>query len=106
MLIRMLAVASLVVAAAACADDSELSDRDPSQADDVVNPATQTNPTDQPSQAEGLVMAPNRARCASDGPCSPACDQGMLVDIHVPEGNCVVFDCSWNGTPDVGGCHP
>jgi hypothetical protein len=106
MLIRMLAVASLVVAAAACADDSELSDRDPSQADDVINPATQTDSDSQPTQAEGLVLMPNSVKCQSDGPCSAACSQQLVVDLHVPSGNCITFDCSWNGTPDVGGCHP
>jgi hypothetical protein len=106
MIIRMLAVASLVVAAAACADDSDFSDRDPSQANDVENPATQQTDNQTQSQAEGLVLKPNRLQCQADGPCSPSCDQGLVIDLHVPSGNCVTFDCSWNNSPDVGGCHP
>ena len=104
MLIRMLAVASIAVVAA-CADG--MNDPDPSETSDVDNPTVSTQPPEgSMDQAEGLVLAPNRARCLSDGPCSPQCDQGMITDIHVPTGACVVFDCSWNGTPDVGGCHP
>ena len=107
MLIRMLAVASLVVAAACAADDP--SDGDPSQSNDVQNP----NVADQPPEgstvpAEGLVLNTRRTECASDGPCSPACaTNDEVIDIHVPNGQCVTFDCTAEGAGiDVGGCHP
>ncbi|MBA3460402.1 MAG: hypothetical protein H0T46_10605 [Deltaproteobacteria bacterium] len=100
----MLAVASIAVVAA-CADG--VNDTDPSETSDVDNPAVATQPPEgSKAEAEGLVLAPNPVRCASDGPCSSACDPGMITSIHIPSGSCVVFDCSWNGSPDVGGCHP
>lgn len=104
MLIRMIAVASLV--AAACADDGS-KDGDPSQANDVENPQVQDQPPGDSPAPEGLVLLNRRAQCMSDGPCSPSCDTATVVDVHVPSGQCVVFDCSMaGGGPDVGGCHP
>ena len=105
MLIRTLAVASLVVAVACAADGSK--DGDPSQVNDVENPEVPDRPPADSPAPEGLVMQTRRAQCMSDGPCSAACDNAMVVDVHVPSGQCIVFDCSLEGGgPDVGGCHP
>ncbi len=105
MLIRMLAVASLVVAAA-CADDAS-KDGDPSQTNDVENPVVPDQPPAGSAAPEGLVLQTRRVQCMSDGPCSAACDNATVVDVHVPSGQCIVFDCTLaGGGPDVGGCHP
>ncbi|CAN5757714.1 hypothetical protein BH11MYX3_BH11MYX3_28590 [soil metagenome] len=98
-----------LLGAAACAGDTG---SDPSPTDDpgqVVNPNASDQPAGlpQPAEPEGIVLGQMRTVCASDGPCSPACVGGMVIDIHVPEGNCVTFDCSSVGGPtNVGGCHP
>src|SRR3954463_4211341 len=96
-----------LVGAAACADEtSDRADLPDPGGPDIQNPKTDDEPV--PDAVQGLVVGPNRLQCASDGPCSPACDQSMIIDIHVPEGNCVFFDCSpgpKNGT-QVGGCPP
>ncbi|MBL9017280.1 MAG: hypothetical protein JNL83_24040 [Myxococcales bacterium] len=102
----MLAVASLV-AAAACADDVTNAG-DPSQVNDVENPQVADEAPDGSVAPEGLVLNTRRAECASDGPCSPACaTNAMVIDLHVPTGQCITFDCTAEaGGPDVGGCHP
>ena len=105
MSIRTLAVASLLVAAA-CADEGSKTG-DPSQVNDVENPEIPDQPPPGSPTTEGLVMQTRRVQCMSDGPCSAACDDAMVVDIHVPSGQCIVFDCRLaSGGPDVGGCHP
>jgi hypothetical protein len=104
MLIRMLAVASLV-AAAACADDGS-KDGDPSQVNDVENPEVPDQAPAGSPAPDGIVLLDRRVECFNDGPCSPACAD-MVVDVHVPSGQCIVFDCTGQGgEPDVGGCHP
>jgi hypothetical protein len=106
MLIRMLAVASSLVAAACAADGSKAGD--PSQANDVENPEVGDQPPPESPAPEGLVLNNRRAECASDGPCSPACaTNDEVIDIHVPNGQCITFDCTSDaGGTDVGGCHP
>ncbi len=85
-----------LLAAAACAGDmgyeSSATD-DPGQ---VVNPKASDQPEGltQPAEPEGIVLGPMRTVFASDGPCRRACVGGMVIDIHVPKGNCVTFDCS------------
>ena len=106
MLIRTLAVASLLVAAA-CADDGSKTG-DPSQENDVKNPETADKPPEGSPSPEGILLLNRRVQCMNDGPCSPSCaTNSEVIDVHVPNGQCITFDCTGQGGgPDVGGCHP
>jgi len=103
-MLKILLCASLF-GAAACADDPT-SDRSP-PVGGVTDPRV-SNPEGGNGDAPNVqALAAQEAQCLSDGPCSPACSAGMVIDLHVPEGNCVTFDCSGEGgSSDLGGCHP
>jgi hypothetical protein len=96
-----------LVGTAACAADPA---SDPSATDDpgaVGNPTTSSPNGDGSQDVQSFVLMGAEAQCLSDGPCSPACSAGMVINLHVPQGDCVFFDCAGDGSGlDVGGCHP
>lgn len=104
-MLKILLCVSLL-GAGACADDPA-SDRTYVEPGSVSDPNTPATPGDDPDVPQVQAIMGNEAQCLSDGPCSPACAGNMPIDIHVPTGECVYFDCSGEGGPsDVGGCHP
>jgi hypothetical protein len=106
---RILLAVSLLGIAACAEIDANRDPDDPSNQPSSDTPDSLDNPkpADVRFDPVSTIMAGTDAQCMSDGPCSPACTGGMVINLHVPTGQCMTFDCSVSGGPsDVGGCHP
>ncbi len=103
MLIRILALAAVVGAGACASDDGPIIEPSP----DPVGDTTETTP---PPVVIVDIPAPvpvDRTQCQANGPCDPACDTALVLELFVPKNTCVVFDCTLaGGTGLAGGCNP
>jgi hypothetical protein len=102
MYIRILLFAAMSLGTAACATSDEAGrDVDP-------NVPESAEDTEAGTQIQFVTAgAPaDRASCQANGPCSSACDDALIIELFVPEGTCVVYDCTLDGgTTRVGGCN-
>ena len=103
-IIRLFAAMTLATAACATSDDGERPDN--------IDPSLPESAGDTEAETSGQAVtaigadATDRASCQANGPCSAACDDALILELFVPEGTCVVFDCTLDGgTTRVGGCN-
>ncbi|MBA3460403.1 MAG: hypothetical protein H0T46_10610 [Deltaproteobacteria bacterium] len=92
---------ALVLTTAACASDDNIVELDPNVPESAADTEAPTQIQFVPDQEPVDVAA-----CQANGPCSAACDDALILELFVPEGTCVVFDCTLDGgTTRVGGCN-
>lgn len=102
-ILRLFAAMTLATAACATSDDGERPDGlDPN----VPESAGDTETATQGQFVTATGAQQDLATCQANGPCSPACDAALITELFVPEGTCVVFDCTLDGDDTrVGGCN-
>lgn len=94
-------IAALVLCGAACADSEP--EQLPDESEDVLPPESDAiaHPVGEIRSARACEVP-----AGAEGACALACTPEDALELYVPEGTCVIYECTLaDGTPTrVGGC--